>query len=304
VEAHAAYLRGLAVFQTNPEDPKTLERAAADFRQSLKLDPGFAAAWTRLASVLINQHHLSEGRIAAERALKLDPNLPDAYVAMAKVLINQDLDIGGGERYLKQALELDPNNSWALSWATLVSIFRGQLDEGVRLAQQGLRADPVNPLRFFDLSRAYLYDGKYGQAIGEIQRLSELLPGVDLHCEFAYVYMAKGDPAMALTEIDRIGDKSLRDDCDTGLVFYALGRRADGDAVYARYVAKHAKDDAYGIAMTNAFRGELDQAFYWLERAYRQGEFRLLFVKVEPFAKNLRSDPRYTTLLRKLRLSE
>jgi hypothetical protein len=67
---------------------------------------------------------------------------------------------------------------------------------------------------------------------------------------------------------------------------------------------KHAKDDAYEIARVYANRGDLDRAFSWFDRAYRQRDFNLLMIKVDPLLKNVRSDPRYKTILRNLRLPE
>jgi serine/threonine-protein kinase len=61
-----------------------------------------------------------------------------------------------------------------------------------------------------------------------------------------------------------------------------------------------ADTSAYGIAEVHAYRGEKDQAFTWLERAYSQRDFSLTILKCDPLLNNSKSDARYNALLRKL----
>jgi serine/threonine-protein kinase len=67
-------------------------------------------------------------------------------------------------------------------------------------------------------------------------------------------------------------------------------------------IAKDAQYAAYQIAEVFAWRGEKDQAFEWLERAYRQRDGGLSSIKGDPLLKSLRADPRFNALLRKLKL--
>ncbi len=59
---------------------------------------------------------------------------------------------------------------------------------------------------------------------------------------------------------------------------------------------------AYQIAEVYAYRGQVDQAFAWLDRAHKQYDGGLVFVKTDPMLQNLRSDPRYSQLLKNLNL--
>jgi hypothetical protein len=54
-----------------------------------------------------------------------------------------------------------------------------------------------------------------------------------------------------------------------------------------------------------AHRNNLDRAFDWLDRAYQERDGALaLYVKGDPMLDNLRHDPRYKALLRKMKLPE
>ena len=83
-----------------------------------------------------------------------------------------------------------------------------------------------------------------------------------------------------------------------------MKRRAESDAALARATTAHAHRWAYGIAEVHAYRGEIDRAFAWLDRAYRQKDVMLCRVKGDPLLRNLEPDARYKTFLRKMKLLE
>jgi hypothetical protein len=83
-----------------------------------------------------------------------------------------------------------------------------------------------------------------------------------------------------------------------------MGRKRDSDAAMVEAEMKHAKDNIIGIAAAHAYRGETDQAFAWLERAYQERDARILGIKTDPYLKSLVADPRYKALLRKMNLPE
>ncbi len=70
----------------------------------------------------------------------------------------------------------------------------------------------------------------------------------------------------------------------------------------AELIAKYQAESAFQIAEVCAFRGERDQAFHWLERAYSERDPGLTFLKGDPLLRNLEGDPRYPAFLKKMRL--
>jgi hypothetical protein len=59
---------------------------------------------------------------------------------------------------------------------------------------------------------------------------------------------------------------------------------------------------AYRVASVHAWRGERDSAFEWLDRAYARHDLELRWLKVDPFLRKIRADPRFAALLRKMNL--
>ena len=79
-----------------------------------------------------------------------------------------------------------------------------------------------------------------------------------------------------------------------------LGDAKASQQALDQLIASDAADAAYQIAEVYAWRGEKDRAFEWLERAYRQLDGGLASIKIDPLLASLRTDPRFTALLRRL----
>lgn len=88
------------------------------------------------------------------------------------------------------------------------------------------------------------------------------------------------------------------------IVDHALGRKAESDSALAELCNRYGGNWAAQIAEAYAYRGEVDEAFKWLNRAYRQRDAGLRFLKVDPLFAAQRVDPRYKAFLRKMKLPE
>ncbi len=58
----------------------------------------------------------------------------------------------------------------------------------------------------------------------------------------------------------------------------------------------------YSYARIYLGLGQIEEAFEWLEKAYQERHGILVYLKVEPIFDNVREDPRYTKLLRRMAL--
>lgn len=312
VEAHELYLQGHAIFDRTMT-PAGYRTAVEYYRAALKADPSYALAWARMSEALAEQGEAGfvpmdsvrqEARRAAERALELNPRLADAHVAMARYLIEDELDLPAGEPHIRRALELEPNDQWALGWAGTVAMFRGQFREATAFFAKSIASDPVNPYRYSDLAQNYFFAREYSQALNAFHRSVDLLPNdPNRHSVLGEILLAQGDPLSALAEMDREPDDKVRLGCDCRVLAYdALGRRKEADAALAYLKKYHAEDDAYGIARVYANRGKLEEAFKWLDWAYRLRDPDILTAHVDPLLKNVQSDGRFAALMKKLRL--
>jgi len=312
IEAYNLFLQARSMFR-HANEPADYERIAEYLRRAVDADPQFANAWALLSRALLavatpvdvrpDHQLIEEARRVAKQALKLNSALSGPHLAYASILWGIDFDLRDAETQIHQALELAPNSPEVLYWAATLTMYRGQFDSALELAQKSIAIDPVDPSAYATIAWIYYFAGKYPEALAANRKMLDLDPGAHYayHERAAFVLLTKGDPAAAISEIE--SDKEVREKCSCLVLAYdALGRKGEADATLANLEKHHADDIPYEIAIVYANRGELDQAFGWFNRAYRQRDTLLYNLKVSLRTRNLRSDPRFNALLRKLDL--
>jgi tetratricopeptide (TPR) repeat protein len=171
----------------------------------------------------------------------------------------------------------------------------------------GVPPDPINSFRYIQLAVALYSAGRFDEALVATRKSLDLNPtGLWAHWFAGVVILAKGDPELALAEMDREADEQMRLHGRV-LAYHALGRNRDADAALAdlekRYTG-YAEKNPYRIAEVHAYQGEIDQAFTWLDRAFLQRDSLLPNIRADPLLKNLWPDSRYEAFLRKMKLPE
>jgi adenylate cyclase len=212
------------------------------------------------------------------------------------------LDIAGGEAQVRKALELDPRNQHALAWAGTIAEYRGQFDPAITYMQKAIEIDPANPIRYNDLARILSESGKFAEALIALRKAKDLNPTLDgYHTWVSALLLAQGDPTAALAENDRESDEKFRLNAVRVEILDALGRKVEADALLAQ-LGKTATNNAYDIACVYARRGEVDQAFKWLNHALKDDPSILIHIFIEPDLRGIHGDPRFKALLKKLPL--
>jgi len=309
-EAYQAYLQANYFFGQG-HSKESLGKALAYADQAIKLDERYAPAWALRAGV---QHRMAgfsltditegyrEARDDAERAIALDPTSASGYLALARTQNDYDWDWDAANTSLTKAAALEPGSADVLRLRSYLARELGDLDQAIKLNEQAIALDPLRT--DFHLGQGYtLYlAGRYDEAQVELKK------ALDLHAQAAFahvslgeIFIAKRKPEQALAEIEKEPSEWAR---LTGqaLVYHALGRDQDSNTALADLIGKYNADSAYQIAQAYAFRGQTDKSFEWLDRAYKQRDGGMTDVKIDPVFKNLRRDPRYVELLKRMRL--
>jgi len=307
-EAYSLYLQARSLhYRGTHEDNLTgiryLERA-------LELDASFAPAWFGLGDALVYDFVVFGGSAhdevrqrageAAEQALRLDPGLADAHLLMGRVLGELDWNWPAAETEIRRAVELDPNNMLAL-WVMSGYLLTGdRLDEAWSFAQRAAAVDAVSWGSYWAMGDVQLRMGRLRDAEASYRKATELSPTSSaMYTWLGITLLLQGKPEEALAAIDRDSDEGWRR-WGRALALDALGRTTEADQELAALSAGFADSRAWSIGSIHACRGELDEAFSWLERAYRQREGQLPLIKADPCATHLTGDPRYGALLKKV----
>jgi len=306
-EAYALYLQARHI--AHQVTAAAYEKAIGLYRQALEIAPDYAAAWTGLARIYGNQvekglrddeegHALALG--AVTRALDLDPGSAEAYAELAWIAMYLEGNLEEAANYFERALELAPADPEILfDSATLIQDL-GRMDEAIAIKEYSVARDPVNPRRHYNLGNAYLFGRHYQSAVSSYRlalALSPELLGAQYHIGRALLLM--GEPAAALVEIEAESFDAWR---MVGLpaVYHALARYEESEKSLAQLIEKYERDAAFNIAYIQAFRGETDLAFEWLDKAVMYGDPGLSEIAVTPEFESLRDDPRWLPFLDKL----
>jgi TolB-like protein len=308
-EAYDLYLRGRHAMDR--VDKEGLDAAAAYFQQILELDSTSVPAleWLAVAQESSAEFGHVEppkgfeaARRSAQRALALDPKSSLAYVTLSGVHLLYDWDWAAAEREAKEAIRLKPRYSVAISNLGTVYEALGRWGEAERLLETALTLDPLDSGLYEELSIMQIAAGRLSEAEAAARKTLQISPAFgEGHLTLGEVLLLEGNFQGALAEMQR---EPWARNLGLAMVYHAFGRRAESDAALAQAVREHAQDDAFEIADVYAYRGEVDQAFTWLDRAYSQKDAGLYEIKYDPFFKNLKGDPRYKAFLQKMNLPE
>jgi tetratricopeptide (TPR) repeat protein len=247
---------------------------------------------------------VEKSRQDAEKAMTLASNVPDGYRVMSDLQSQAETNCPAAEQSLKRARELAPSDPDTLALNATLATCQGRLEEAVELTRQTLSSDPLRPREWTDLGQHLRDLGRYDEAHAALQRALDLNPqdAVMTHEVRGEVYLAQGRPQEALEEMEKEPSGWLHE-LGMALVYSALGRRKDSDDALATLILQYPDAAAYQIAQVYAYRGQVDQAFQWLERAYTLHDPGLMWFKTDLKLASLRRDPRYKQLLLRMNLA-
>jgi tetratricopeptide (TPR) repeat protein len=156
----------------------------------------------------------------------------------------------------------------------------------------------------FFLGLTQLCRGRYPEAEAALNRNIELSPTYTfVHYDLALVLLARSEPDKALVESSMEPSEPVRL-VGSALAYFSLGRQAESDAALAQYIKGYADYSPSGVATVYTFRGESDEAFKWLDRAYAERDLLLYSIKFRTEFNKLHNDPRYKAFLKKMNLPE
>ncbi|MBI3939784.1 MAG: hypothetical protein HY315_03020, partial [Acidobacteria bacterium] len=280
-------------------------------------DPAYALAYVGLADSYFELGRLEirapgeltpKAREAARKALNLDATLAEAHASLARIKVHYDWDWAGADAAFRRALELNPNYSLAHQWYSQYLTAMGRMTEALTEGQEALELDPLNLRIMAYLGWHYLYARQYDQAIDRLRKTLEMDPArAFANSYIGLAYLQKGMRSEATSALVRAVDlfkRSPRSEAELGAAFALLGqtRRARRMLYQLHEVSRERYVSPYSMATIYAGLNERDEAFQWLERAFRDRAVRLVYLKVDPMWDKLRSDARFDSLLRRLKL--
>jgi TolB-like protein/DNA-binding winged helix-turn-helix (wHTH) protein len=318
-EAYETYLRGRYLFSTQYTMEQPLLQAKSYFEQSIHKDPGFAPAYSGLADsyFYLALHHyvpekvgLQSAQNALHRAVQLDDSIGEPHDTLGMIKWLHDWNWKAAEQELDQAIALAPSYPC------------GHEDRGEFLAFLGRRAEALAEITRFNqiefgpsasMTEAHVYfqlrdyrnmveAGRRGVASNPNEWVEHLNLGIG--------YEGAGRLPDAIVEYQKAVKLSDGDQGARGALAHAFatnGNRAEAETIL-RDLEQKSKDSyvsPYILATIYAGLGEKDKAFQYLEKAYDERSLDISWnLKADLRMDNLRSDPRFQDLARRMQLPQ
>lgn len=315
-EAYELYLKGR--FYWNKRTGESLKKSVDYFNQAIGKDPSYALAYVGLADAYIVIPFFSVGsaqdaypkaKAAARRALEIDDTLAEAHTAMAAVLMDYDWNLAESNREFERAIELNPNYANAHHWYARENlIIMGEFDKALAEMRRAQELDPLSLIINANFGKAYFNAHRYDEAIEQLRKTIEIDQTFFVaHHYLGSAYAMKGAFSEALAEYQTAHQLNEYDPhvvALTARLYAVMGKRAEALAELGKLkaIAKERYVADYSVALVYAALGDKDQAFELLEKSYREHAVDMLTLYYDPLMDNLRSDPRFTDLLRRVGL--
>ena len=291
------------------------QQAGEYFTRAIAADPGYALAHADLSDIyrslvssglLDPNEYLPKARAAAQKALELDDGLADGHFALAN-LMTYAWEWADAEREYKRAIELNPNLALAHRWYAVYLRLMGRHDQATTEITRARELDPLSPGVNATVGYVLSSAGRYDQAIAALQKTIELDPKYPYaHLFFGHTYVAQGKYAEAVASYTKAIALGL--DTPTTQVFLGAASVRAGDRTRALTILQQLQSSkehvsAAELAILLTALGERERAFASLEEAYRAHDIQLQYLGVEPGFEPLRSDQRFTDLMRRVGLA-
>jgi len=310
-----AFLKGEILWTSRGD----LQKSITWFEAAIQQNPYNALAYAGLARAtaiigqvpndgMLPQEAKPKARAAAQRALELDPRLAEAHAVLGNVAMSYDWDFSTAEKELKTALDLNPNYSTAHEWYAHLLMVEGRYEEALAESHHLLELDPDTVLFKAVRAETLYYARRYDEAVAEASSVLKLHPDFVLASYWlGCAYREKKMYPEAIAAFAHA--RKMTGDYPFMVMAYGHAQALAGNtaeatnALHKLTQMKQTKivPDIY-LAAIHVGLGEKDQAFHYLGAAYQERSDRLVYLKVEPMADPLRSDPRFTQLLAKIGL--
>jgi serine/threonine protein kinase/tetratricopeptide (TPR) repeat protein len=316
-EAYQLYLNGR--FHWNKRTEEELNKAIEYFKQSIEKDPNYALAYVGLADayLVLPEYGGMAPSVAAPRtkealtrALEIDRDLAEAHASLGLMKSEFEWDWAGAEKEYRRASELNSNYATTHHWYALFLCEMKQHDEAIKESRLAQKLDPLSPIINNMVAFTLMTAGQYGSAVEQWKRTLELAPTFpESHFLLSHAYWTKGLYPEAISEAQKAASYSgskPRYVAGVGYALAAAGKRAEAHNIIDELTrwSKSGNVSPSYIAGIYSTLGERDQAFEWLEKAYRVRDDQLTWIRIDPVFGSIRSDPRYTDLLRRMGLPQ
>ena len=311
--AYDLYLR--AIVCGSKRTASAMAQSVQFLQQALALDPECAPMHARLSDLLALQAIfgfestaavMPAAREAADAAIGLDEHLAEAIAARALISACYERDMVTSEALFLRAIRINPGiPDIHHRFAVYCLVPSGRFDEAIAEMNKARDLDPLSLVLSSAVIGVMNWSRRFDEAIAAALGILEHDPDHALaHTFIVAPLIHKGMLAEALKHAEaavRLSSRSPLSLRQLGAV-YARTNRTDEALALIRELEALASVPAALIADIYTALEDNANAFIWFERARTAGSLRLIFTRVAPSNDELRRDPRFAVLMKKIGL--
>jgi len=316
-DVYDLYLRGCH-FRADFK-PEAVPKAIQYFQQAIERDPTYAPACAELAVAycqapmfgqMLPAEAIPRVKEMALKAVQIDEGLPEAHAALGFFKTQFEWDWTKAQQCFERAIELNPGYALAHRLYAVHLLYRGRTDKAVAEIERSLHLDPLSVIANRQCVTVYCFSGQADRALEAAKRTLELdasAPFIHQGIGMAYGIKSMYEEALAEFEKEKKISKGLYawPEAWSAWVYALSGQpekaREECDRLLAR--AKQQYVSPFLLACAHWVTGQDAQGFEWAAKAFEEHDPWLCFIRY-CLLENIRSDPRYQALLRKMNLAD
>jgi len=242
-----------------------------------------------------------DARKAVDRALALDDTLAEAFENLSFILAAFEFRWAEAAEAIERALALAPSNGQIVATAAINAAVGCRMDEALRLSQKAIELEPLSAPVHMIRARILGWTYHDDEAAAACEKALEIAPGFTVGQASLGIFRAyQGRAAEGVTEAKKEALAGYRN-WGLTIAYHALGDAKASDEALAALRAE-GEDWSFQLAAVHGYRGEVDQAFECLERAYFLRDSGIPMTGVSRQLRSLHADPRWPQFLARIGL--
>ena len=311
--AYDDYLKGRYFWKRRSRE--ALESSARCFRAAIESDPDYAPAYAGLADLHLTQLDYNyvaprEAFALVDRllleALRLDSTRPEPHTSLGHLRLHQ-FAWAAAEQQFARAIDLNPGYETSHYYYANLLAALGRFGEALAEADRAVELDPMSVNTRQNRMFVLLLARRYDEAIAQGGDILEMDPGyAAAYYDLGRVYLSAGEYERAIQALENVPShaqhRSATVVAGIGCAHAKAGRHAKAVEIAKQLEARarHEYVSSYDLALLHLALGHPDEACAHLSKAHADHSSHLPFLNVDPRFDELRADPRFQALVRRM----